>query len=98
MPSPRPEPEVPTFVDGQIVQQSDLQALAEHAALLFGWLQGGFRSQKPLLELRATTGVLTNAPAFTLWQQVGVNSDFMYGSIVTPSVFINTPGIYLIDC
>jgi hypothetical protein len=85
-------------VNGEYVQQGDLNAIPGHARRLFDTNLGGFRTRKPMLLLSATTGsVPTNAPTLVAWNTVAFDTDNMFGTVVDTGAVIRTSGIYLVE-
>jgi hypothetical protein len=93
-----PSPVLPSFTDGTLVHQGDLNALAQNLTNLYNHNQGGFRTQRPCVIAQTTTGQTINTGKDTIltFQQALVNTDNMWIPSVTDRITVRTAGIYWI--
>lgn len=92
-------PPLPTFVDGQVVRQSALNALSVNLRYLKGAVLGGRAGGKPLTVLRAVLPTVCPSGAATLirWDVADQNTDNAWSLTADPySVIVQTEGIYRI--
>jgi hypothetical protein len=91
-----PSPVVPSFTDGIVVHQADLNALASNLTNLYAYNQGGFRTQRPAV-IAATTATQTISPSTGTLVSFGtasVNTDNMWTGSTATQITVNTAGIY----
>lgn len=91
-----PSPAIPSFTDGLIVHQGDLNALASNLTNLYAYNQGGFRTQRPCV-IAATTATQSISPSsgtLVTFGAASVNTDNMWTGSVATQITINTAGIY----
>lgn len=97
-------PAVPTFVDGQLVHQGDLNALSANVQYLQEYVLGGSQggtAAKPMTVLRA---VLPNVNLFTAtvatliqWDTADVNNDNAWSATADPfTIYVQHEGFYRI--
>jgi hypothetical protein len=92
-----PTPAIPTFTDGQIVHAADLNALGSNITNLFNENQAGFRTQRPCVIAKQTTGQTLTTPNIDYlvnFQTAPVNTDNMWVSSVANQITIQHAGIY----
>lgn len=96
----RPTPEIPEFVNGQIMRQRQLNALPRNLQTLFAGRMGGFRTNKPMAVLQVPSASLLHLAA----QPVGpvtylVDTDGFAAESGTAisQVIIQTAGIYWLE-
>lgn len=91
-----PSPTIPSFVDGTVVHQADLNALAANLTNLYNYNNAGFFTQRPTVLLNTTTGQsIPNATHTTVNFQVAqVNTDNMWVSSVANQITVQHAGIY----
>lgn len=93
-----PTPAIPSFVDGTIVHQADLNALAANLTNLYNFENGGFRTQPDMVIAVQTTGQSIPGTTDTLvnFQTTTVNTNNMWTASVANKITIQTAGIYWI--
>lgn len=91
-----PSPTIPSFVDGSVVHQADLNALASNLTNLFNENQGGFRTQRDCVIATRTTVQSINNITDTLasFAQAPVNTNNMWNPSQASQITIQTAGIY----
>jgi hypothetical protein len=92
-------PAIPTFLDGDLVHQGDLNALAANVTYLLGGTGGSDATAKPLTVLRALTpNICTSGAAITcLWDTADSNNDGAWSPSDPTSVYVQTEGYYRIN-
>lgn len=93
-----PTPAIPSFVDGMVVHQGDLNALAANLTNLYAYNQGGFRTQRPAVLVRQTTPqpVPNTTDTVANFQSEVIDTNNMWVSSVPGQITIQTPGIYFV--
>lgn len=91
-----PSPAIPSFTDGLVVHQADLNALASNLTNLYNYNQGGFRTQRPAVIAQATSTQSISPSTGTLvtFGTATVNTDNMWVGGSATQITINTAGIY----
>lgn len=94
-----PAPPIPSFTDGQVVHQGDLNALSQNLINLYNYNQGGFRTQRPCVIVRQTVGqsIPDNVDTVVNFQTAPVNTNNMWVPSQPDRLTIQTPGIYLLN-
>lgn len=95
-------PAVPTFVDGQLVHQGDLNALSANVQYLQQYVLGGSQgaaAAKPMTVLRAVTPTLnvftTGVATLIQWDTADVNNDNAWSATADPfTIYVQTEGFY----
>lgn len=98
MPLPtKPVPAVPTWTDGAVMHQYDLNCLPANQTNLYAYNLGGFRTNKPLAAVRCTTQTIPNAvDTQVFWDTKDLDYDSMWSPSSTGQLTVNTAGIYRI--
>jgi hypothetical protein len=93
-----PTPAIPSFVDGVVVHQADLNALASNLTNLYNYNQGGFNSQRPAcMAIQTVTQSIANNTASLLnFNSAPVNVGTMWVASVPNQITIQAAGIYYI--
>lgn len=93
-----PTPTIPTFTDGLVVHQADLNALASNLTNLYNYNQAGFVSQRPCVIAKQTTGqsIPNNTNTLINFQSAAINTDNMWTASVPNQITIQHAGIYLL--
>lgn len=93
-----PAPAIPSFVDGQVVHQGDLNALAQNLTNLYAYNQGGFRTQRPCVIAKQNNSQPVNNQTDTLltFNAAPVNTDNMWVVSAPDRLTIQTAGIYFL--
>lgn len=93
-----PYPVIPTFTDGLLVHQPDLNALSQHTNDLYVQNVGGFYTKAPACTVRKTTGQsIPNATDTAVsWDVADVNSFGMWTSAAPIVISILVSGTYLL--
>jgi hypothetical protein len=91
-------PEIPTFVDGVLVHQTDLNALGANLRYLVRYMMGGHTDHKPLTVLRAVTpnSFPNNVATVITWDTADQNTDSAWDASDPTTVYVQTAGIYRI--
>lgn len=91
-----PTPVVPTFTDGVVVHQADLNALGTNLTNLYNYLNAGFTTQKPCVIVAATSSQSIAASTDTLvtFQAAAVNTNNMWVAGSPTQITIQKAGIY----
>ena len=91
-------PALPTFVDGALVHQGDLNALSANLNYLYAYVLGGQTATKPLTILRQTTpqSFTTAVATVVNWDTADKNTDSAWSAGTPGAVYIQTAGIYRI--
>lgn len=94
-----PTPAIPSFVDGTVVHQTDLNALASNLTNIYSYLLGGFRTQPPIAVIQQnnaqTIASGASGAAFVLDTAV-LNTNNMWTPSVPSQITIQTAGTYLV--
>lgn len=95
-----PSPTIPSFVDGSVVHQADLNALANNLTNLYNYNQGGFRTQRDCVLATQTVGqVITNNAATTVsFNSASPSTNNMWVAGTASQITIQTAGIYWLFC
>jgi len=94
-----PTPPIPSFTDGTIVHQSDLNALGSNLTNLYNFCQGGFRTQRPFVIANQTVAqnIASGAGISLLSLNTTiVNTDNMWVPSQPTQLTVNTAGVYLV--
>lgn len=93
---PAPTPAIPSFTDGSVVHQADLNALASNLTNLFNENQGGFNTQRPCVIAQQTVAQTVNNATDTLvsFNSANVNTNNMWVAGNPTQLTIQTAGIY----
>lgn len=92
-----PTPAIPSFTDGTIVHQSDLNALANNLTNLYNENQGGFRTQRDCVIATQTTGQnILNITDTLVSFNSALNTNNMWIGSQPNQITIQTAGIYWI--
>ncbi|TCO57115.1 hypothetical protein [Actinocrispum wychmicini] len=91
-----PSPAIPSFVDGTVVHQGDLNALASNLTNLYAYNQAGFYTQRPSVLINTTSGQSVPNVTHTIlnFQAAIINTDNMWTVAVPNQVTIQHAGIY----
>lgn len=94
-----PSPAIPSFTDGTVVHQADLNALASNLTNLYAYNQAGFFSQRPAAFIKQTTGQAISNSVDTLvsFQTAVINTDNMWVASQPNQLTIQHAGIYLVS-
>lgn len=92
-----PTPAIPSFTDGVVVHQADLNALAANLTNLFNYNQGGFFTQRPILLVTQTSGQVISNLTNTLvgFQSASINNDNMWTATSAQTITVQHAGIYV---
>jgi hypothetical protein len=93
-----PSPVIPTFTDGVVVHQADLNALGTNLTNLYTYNQAGFRTQRPCVIVRQTSGqsVTNTTDTLVSFNVADVNTDNMWVAGNPTVITIQHAGIYWI--
>jgi hypothetical protein len=93
-----PSPVIPTFTDGVVVHQADLNALGTNLSNLYAYNQAGFRTQRPCVIVRQTTGqsIPNTTDTLVTFNVADVNTDNMWVAGSPTVITIQHAGIYWI--
>jgi hypothetical protein len=93
---PTPSPAIPSFVDGTVVHQADLNALASNLTNLYAYNQAGFFTQRPSVLVKATSGqtVANNTHTIVAFQSSLINTDNMWTASLPNQFTIQHAGMY----
>ena len=93
-----PTPAIPSFVDGQIVHATDLNALASNLTNLYNYNNAGFVTQRPMVIAQQTTGQSCANAAYTniSFNVAGINTDNMWAAGSPTVITIQHAGVYWI--
>lgn len=91
-----PSPTIPSFTDGSVVHQADLNALASNLTNLYNYNQGAFNSQRPavMATQTATQSIATSTAATVSFNQAGPNVGNMWTASTPAQIVIQIPGMY----
>jgi hypothetical protein len=91
-----PTPAIPTFTDGLIVTQTNLNGLGTNLKNLYSYLMGGFRTFKPICSVTTTAdqSVTTSADGVISWDKDSIDTDNMWVATGKDHMTINTAGLY----
>lgn len=92
-----PSPPIPSFTDGTVVHQADLNALASNLTNLYTYMLGGFRIQPPMAVINQTVAqtFTTGTTAQVNYDTALVNTNSMWVAGTPNQVTIQTAGVYL---
>jgi hypothetical protein len=95
---PAPTPAIPSFTDGTVVHQADLNALASNLTNLYNYNQGGFFTRRPCVLVQQTSGqaILNTTHTLVNYQSALVNTDNMWTASVANQLTIQHAGLYWI--
>jgi hypothetical protein len=93
-----PTPTIPSFVDGMVVHQGELNALAANLTNLYSYNQGGFRTQRPAVFARQTTPqpVPNATDTLVTFQSASINTANMYVPSQPDRITVQQGGVYLL--
>jgi hypothetical protein len=93
-----PSPAIPSFTDGVVVHQADLNALSANLTNLYNYCQGGVRTQRPFAIVNQTSAqnILSGSTTQLSFNTTVVNTDNMWVSSVPTQLSVNTAGVYLV--
>lgn len=93
-----PSPAIPSFTDGTVVHQADLNALASNLTNLYAYNQAGFFTQRPTVLVNATSvqSITQNTDTLLNFQNAVINTDNMWTASVPNHLTIQHAGIYLL--
>ncbi len=93
-----PTPPIPTFTDGLLVHQPDLNAMSTHLNALYAADLGGFRTNVPACAVRLTTtkAIPNNTETQIIWDVADINTDGMWTVSSPTTLTVNTAGVWLI--
>jgi len=91
-----PSPAIPSFTDGVVVHQAELNALASNLTNLYTYNQAGFTTQRPCVIVNQTSGqvISNNTDTVVTFGSAGVNTDNMWTGSVPDRLTIQHAGIY----
>jgi hypothetical protein len=91
-----PSPAIPSFTDGTIVHQADLNSLATNLTNLYSYNQGGFFTQRPCVIATQTSGQAVANATDTLvsFNSAPVNTNNMWVASQATQITIQTAGVY----
>jgi len=92
-----PSPAIPSFTDGTVVHQADLNALGSNLTNIYNYLLGGFRTEPPIVVAQQTVAqtIATGVTAQMSYDTAVVNTNSMWVSSSPTQITIQTGGIYL---
>jgi hypothetical protein len=95
----QPTPAIPTFVDGLITHQTDLNSLVANINNLYLTDLGAFRTTNPCCAVRVTgTHSVPNSTEVQIpWDVADINNDAMWSASSPTILTINTAGVYLVQ-
>lgn len=95
---PNSAPVLPTFLDGALVHQGDLNALSANLRFLQAYALGDIPTGKPLTLLRQTTtqSFTTGVATVINWDTADKNTDGAWSAGTPNAVFVQTAGYYRI--
>lgn len=93
-----PSPVIPSFTDGTVVHQADLNALASNLTNLYAYNQAGFFTQRPsvLVSASATQSIAANTDTLLNFGTAVINTDNMWTVSVPNHLTVVHAGIYVI--
>lgn len=93
-----PSPPIPSFTDGTVVHQADLNALASNLTNIYTYLLGGFRTTPPIAVIQQNNAqtFTTGTTAQVTYDTAVVNTNSMWVAGSPAQVTIQTAGTYLI--
>lgn len=93
-----PTPAIPSFTDGTVVHQADLNALASNLTNLYSYNQGGFFTQRPCVLAKQTTGqsIPNNTHTLINMQSELIDTDNMWTASIANQITFQHAGIYLV--
>jgi len=91
-----PTPAIPSFTDGTVVHQADLNALASNLTNLYGSNLGGFFTQAPTVLVKQTTAQTVSNTTDTLvdFHSAVINNDNMWIPSVANQLVVQHAGVY----
>jgi hypothetical protein len=91
-----PSPVIPSFTDGTVVHQADLNALATNLTNLYTYNQGAFNSQRPacMAVQTVTQAITNNVPTLVNFNSAPVNVGSMWVGSQPAQITIQVAGIY----
>jgi len=91
-----PTPVIPSFTDGTVVHQADLNALASNLTNLYNYNQGAFNSQRPacMAVQTVTQGVANSTATLVNFNSAPVNVGNMWVGSQPTQITIQIAGIY----
>jgi hypothetical protein len=93
-----PSPTIPSFTDGVVVHQADLNALASNLTNLYSYNQAGFRTQRPCVIVKQTSGQSIPNATDTLvnFNTAVVDTDNMWSASTPNRITVQHAGIYYV--
>lgn len=93
-----PSPTIPSFVDGTVVHQADLNALAQNLTNLYTYNQGGFNTQRPcVVAVQTVSQVLPQGgSALINFQSAQINVGNMWVASQSNQITIQVAGMYCV--
>lgn len=93
-----PYPSIPTFTDGLLVHQQDLNGLAQHTTDLYTQNVGGFYTAPPLCTVRKTSGqsIPYNTDTQIVWDVADLNATGMWSSSAPGVITAQVAGTYFV--
>lgn len=93
-----PSPVIPSFTDGVVVHQADLNALSSNLTNLYNYGNAGFTTQKPCVIVQQTSGqsIPNTTDTLVTFNSALVNTDNMWTASVPTTITIQHAGIYWI--
>lgn len=91
-----PSPAIPSFTDGVVVHQADLNALASNLTNLYNYNQAGFFTQRPcvLAASTATQNITTATDTSVNFGAAGINTDNMWTASSPDRITVQHAGLY----
>lgn len=91
-----PSPVIPSFTDGTVVHQADLNALASNLTNLYSYNQGAFNTQRPAcMAVQTVVQAVTNSIAtLVTFNSAPVNVGNMWVASQPAQITIQVAGIY----
>lgn len=91
-----PSPVIPSFTDGTVVHQADLNALASNLTNLYAYNQGGFNTQRPACMAVQTVvqSVANNTASLVSFNSAPVNVGNMWVASQPAQITIQVAGVY----
>jgi hypothetical protein len=93
-----PSPTIPSFVDGTVVHQADLNALATNLTNLYNYNQGAFNTQRPnVMAVQTVARSIANSTETTMtYDSAGPNVGNMWIASQPTQLTIQIAGSYFI--
>jgi hypothetical protein len=92
---PAPTPAIPSFTDGTLVRQGDLNALASNLTNLYSYNHGGFRTQRDCVIVTANSAsIAATTDTLISFASASVNTNGMWVAGSPTQITIQTAGVY----